>query len=940
MAKIKFKPVNPQVNFPEMEEGIIKYWQENKIFEKSLEQTKDGEKWNFLDGPPFITGLPHYGSLLSSIPKDVFPRYKTMNGYNVRRVWGWDCHGLPAENKVEEKLGITRKKDIEEKIGIKKFIDECKLYVDQVSTEWEWYIDHVGRWVDFKNAYRTMDTPYMESVMWVFKQMYDKGYIYKGLRVSLFCPHCSTPISNFEVAMDGDNYKEITEPSNTYKYQLEGEKNTYLLAWSTTPWNKIATPALAVNSKLKYVKVQQGSEKYILAKTTLKILKSDEKYKILEELSGKDLLGKKFTPHYDFYKIDPGKKAFIVIGGDFVTADEGTGIVTIAAYGEDDLKAMNENNIQIVLHVDEEGILKKESPFAGQYYLKVNKLVNEDLQKRGLMYKEENYTHTVPTCWRCHTRLFYSPQNAWYVNVQKLKNSMKKTGEEANWVPKHFKYGRYLKSLENAPDWCISRSRYWGSPVPVWECECGENIVPESIADLEKLSGTKIKDLHKPEIDDVTIKCPKCGKQAKRVPEVLDSWIEAGSAPYAERHYPFEKIDIGEFFPPDFITEYTGQIRAWFYVLHVISTAIFGQKAFKNVLVTGVILGTDGRKMSKNYGNYPDPKEMLQKYGGDALRLYLLGSPVMQGEDIKISEDAYRDQVKGLLLILWNIYNFFITYAIVDDFQPSDKPFTPKNVLDKWILSRLAGNVDAITTKGYEKYNTNEVVAGFTQMMQDLSLWYVRRSRDRVGPTAKDKADKADAYQTLWTVLVQYSKVLAPTIPFTAEEIFTNLTGKASVHLASWPTPPKTWANKEIETSMDLAWNLSSKIHAFRKEANLKVRIPLRTLNYKAPKELTDEFIAIVQAETNVQKLNFAGTADEIKIEGKTSADNQDLVAGEAREIIRNIQVARKEAKCNLDEFVTVKLSTWPKGFEDEIKRQTLAKDLVKSEKLEIIRDK
>jgi isoleucyl-tRNA synthetase len=938
MSAKKFKPVDPHVDFPALEEKILKYWKANKIFEKSLDKNPKSNSWTFLDGPPFITGLPHYGSLLSSIPKDVFPRYMTMKGYYVRRVWGWDCHGLPAENKVEEKLGIKRKKDIEEKIGVKKFIDECKLYVNEVSSEWEWYIDHVGRWVDFKNAYRTMDTPYMESVMWVFKQMYDKGFIYKGMRVSLYCPHCSTPISNFEVAMDADNYKEITEPANTYKYQLAGEKDTYLLAWSTTPWNKIATPALAVNPKIKYVKVKQGDEKYILAKSTLKHLKKEPKHKILEEFPGSKLVGTKFVPHYDFYIIDPGKKAAVVIPGDFVTADEGTGIVTIAAYGEDDLRAMQENNIQIVLHVDEEGILKKGVPWEGEYYLKVNKLVNADLAKRGLMYKEDGYTHTVPTCWRCQTRLFYSPQDAWFVNVQKLKSQMKKTNEEVNWVPKHFKYGRYLKSLENAPDWCISRSRYWGSPVPVWECtKCDGQIVPGSIEELEKLSGQKIKDLHKPEIDAVLIKCPKCTGDAKRVAEVLDSWIEAGSAPYAERHYPFEKINLDEFFPPDFITEYTGQIRAWFYVLHVISTAIFGKKAFKNVLVSGVILGTDGRKMSKNYGNYPDPKEMLQKYGGDALRLYLMGSPVAKGEDILISEEAYRQQVRGLMLILWNIYNFFITYANIDGWSPSSTPQESKNVLDRWMLSRLASSINNLTQKGYEKFDTQEVVSQFEIFTKDLSLWYIRRQRDRVGPTVDDTQDKNWAHQTLWTVLKTYVQVLAPLIPFLTEEIYTNLTGEESVHLSSWPKL-EIKNEQALEKNMQFALNLTSQIHAFRKETGVKVRTPFKIIAYKAPQELSEELTKIVLDETNAYKLSYKGKSTRIEITADKSPNNQDLVAGEARDIIRQIQVARKEANCDLAEKVAVKLPDWPKEFEEEIKKQTLSSKLIKSENLEIVR--
>ncbi len=397
-AKKYFEPVDPKVSFPALEEKTLKFWAQNKTFEKSVESRPADKTWTFLDGPPFITGLPHYGTLLSSIPKDLFPRFWTMKGYRVRRVWGWDCHGLPAENKVETKLGLTSKRDIEEKIGVKKFIDECKLYVSEVSGEWKWYVDHIARWVDFDNAYKTMDLSYMESVMWVFSQMYKKGFIYKGLRVSLYCPHDSTPISNFEVAMDADNYKELTEPTNTYKYQLEDDKDTYFLAWSTTPWNKLATPALAVNPKLKYVKVRQGKEYYILAKTTLKTLVG--KYQIVEEYKGSDLVGKKFVPHYDFFKIDEGKKAFIVIAGNFVTALEGTGIVTIAAYGEDDLKAMQKNNIQIVMHVDEEGMITKDSPIGpGKYYLSVNKLVNEDLVKRGLMYKEEMHNHKMLGMW-------------------------------------------------------------------------------------------------------------------------------------------------------------------------------------------------------------------------------------------------------------------------------------------------------------------------------------------------------------------------------------------------------------------------------------------------------------------------------------------------------------------------------------------------------------
>ena len=909
-----FQPVTSQVNFPELEERVIAYWKEHKIFEKSIESRPADKTWTFLDGPPFITGLPHYGTLLSSIPKDLFPRYWTMKGYRVRRVWGWDCHGLPAENKVEVKLKLKSKRDIEEKIGVKKFIDECKSYVQDVSGEWEWYVDHIGRWVDFKNAYKTMDLPYMESVMWVFKQMYDKNLIYKGLRVSLYCPHDVTPISNFEVAMDADNYKEVTEPTAVFMYRLADEKDTYFLAWSTTPWNKLATPALAVHPKLTYVKVQQGNEKYILAKSTIKML-TDTPYTILEEFTGETLVGKKFELHYDFYKIDEGKRAGVVIPGDFVTSDEGTGIVTIAAYGEEDLAVMQKENIQIVLHVDEEGVMKPEVPkWAGKFYLDVDPLVIDDLKSRGLLYRVDSYTHAVPTCWRCHTRLYYAPQNAWYVNVATLKDKMKVTNEKVNWYPEHFKYGRYLKSLENAPDWCISRSRYWGSPVPVWECPDGHRFVPGSIAELEQASGAKITDLHKPEIDDVKVTCKECKKSSTRVPEVLDSWIEAGSAPFAERHFPFDKtLDLKTFFPPDFIVEYTGQIRAWFYVLHVIATALYDSPAFKNVVVTGVILGTDGRKMSKNYGNYPDPKELLQKYGGDALRLYLLGAPVMHGEDIRISELDYKNQVRGLLLLLWNVYNFFVTYANMDNWSPGGQVST--DVMDRWIISRKNGMMKHMTS-AYESYDTPKIVEHAWNFMQDLSTWYVRRSRNR---------KNADMYQTLWTVLTEYCMATAPIIPFVTEEIYRNITGKESVHLESWPATGAV--DETLEKEMDVARKIVEQGHAIRQEQKMKVRQPLASLTAKTPTVLSSEILHVIEQELNVKKaIHDVG---EFSVTLDMTLTDELRQEGTARDLVRQIQGLRKEKGCAIDARIALILpqaaKTLPKELITYIQKETLA---------------
>lgn len=912
----KFKSVSSQVNFAQNEENLLKFWKENKIFEKSIDTRPEDKRWTFLDGPPFVTGTPHYGSLLSSIPKDVFGRYWTMKGYRVRRVWGWDGHGLPVENKVENKLKIKRKRDIEEKVGVKKFIEECLGYVNQVSSEWEWYIDHIGRWVDFKNAYKTWDLPYMESVMWVFKQMYDKDLIYKGLRVSLYCPHCATPISNFEVAMDTDNYKDITESTAVFKYPLKDEKNTYLLAWSTTPWNKLVTPALAINPRLTYVKVSIGEENYILAKGTLKILQ--EKYERLEEFKGEKLLGREFIPHFNFYKIDEGKKAFIVVGDEFVTEEEGTGIVTLAVYGEEDLKVMQRENIQLVMHLNEEGIIEDYVPnFGGLNYLEANDKVLEDLKTRGFIYKTDSYTHSVPFCWRCATRLYYAPKDAWFVNIQKIKPQLFKNNETINWFPKHFKSGRFAKSMEAAPDWNISRNRYWGSPVPVWECECGERIVPGSIKELEALSGHKITNLHKPDIDRVEIKCPKCSRMAKRVPEVLDSWIEAGSASFAERHFPFERgVNLEDFFPPDFIAEYTGQIRAWFYVLHVIGTALYDSPAFKNVLVEGVMLGTDGRKMSKNYNNYPDPKRLMQQYGGDSLRLYLLGSPIMKGEDVNFSNDGVPEVTRGFMLILWNSYKYFVDYANTFGWIKSN--LDDLNVLDKWILSKTSRLIIDLT-KSFENYDTFNTVKCLREFaVGDLSTWYIRRSRDRI--SGNNEVERNAALSVLHKVLIIYSKLLSPIAPFMSEEIFKNLTGEESVHLQDFPKEDKSLIDENLIKDMDLIRKITEAGHARRKDAGIKLRQPLASVLYKLPEKLSDAFEKILAEELNVKKVEYQKSPKfepEVILETKITQELKE--EGEARDLIRQIQQLRKDHGLTLADKTKVIVSWWPIKFESQI---------------------
>lgn len=937
---MKLKPVASQVNLFQTEEQTVKFWKDNQIFEKSIEQRPANKRWNFLDGPPFVTGTPHYGSLLSSIPKDLFGRYYTMKGYRVRRVWGWDGHGLPIENKVEQELGIKSKREIEEKVGIRQFIDKCLVYVNQTSADWQWYVDHIGRWVDFKNAYKTWDINYMETVMWIFKNIYQKGYIYKGFQVILFCPHCSTPISNFEVAMDPDNYKMVTELANTYKYKIKGQDKTFILAWSTTPWNKIVTLALAVNPNLDYIKVKQGDEIYILAQNALKLLTAEPKYQVSEKFKGEKLLGLEFEPHYDFYKIEPGKKAFIIIAGDFVNAEEGTGVVTIAAYGQEDLKAMQEENIQVVLHLDDEGRVLPDIPkFGGMYYLEANAAVNEDLRRRGLLYDEKPFTHSVPHCWRCGTRLYYSPKDAWYINIQELRPRMFANNKQVNWYPAYFKQGRFTKSIEAAPDWNISRNRYWGSPIPVWECECGEVFVPGSIQELEEQSGQKITNLHKPQIDEVTIRCSKCQKEVKRVPEVLDSWFEAGSASFAERHYPFETGEkLEDFFPPDFVAEYTGQIRAWFYVLLAITTALLDTKAYKNVLVEGVLLGTDGRKMSKNYRNFPDPKLVLEKYGGDALRAYLLSAPVMHGEDMSFSEKGVIENYR-FLLIFWNSYKFLVDYASLHNWDCSRKlqPVAELKVLDRWVLARLT-DLAGEMNKALDGYNAIKAVEVFKNfILDDFSTWYIRLSRERVGLSAEG-TDRDNALAVMYGVLVVLSKLGAPLIPFISEEIYKNLTADLSVHLVDYPTGDKTLLNKKLVEDMALVRKLVELGHAQRKQAGVKLRQPLAQFSYSSPTKLSGDLETILAQELNVEAVKFVKAADRLSAVLDTEISAQLAEKGKVRELIRQIQQMRRQQQLTLADKAKVKSNYIPQdpNLLEIVLKQTNSIALQKGDSLQV----
>jgi len=929
----KFKNIPQNISFSSLEEEIIKFWKENKIFEKSVESRPEENSYSFYDGPPFITGMPHHGHLLSSIAKDVIPRYWTMKGKRVRRVWGWDCHGLPAENKVEEILGLKNKKDIET-IGIKKYIDACYDYVQNVSQEWPWYVDHIGRWVDLEHAYKTMDLEYMESVMWVFSEIYKKGLIYKGNRISLYCPRCSTPLSNFEIAMD-NSYKDVEDPAISIKFKL-ADRDAYVLAWTTTPWTLPGNLALAVNKNETYSEIKVNNENLILAKARIDAVLTDQKYEVVNEFKGQDLIGLSYEPLYNFFETT--EKDYKIYHADFVSMTDGTGIVHIApGFGEDDAFLGKENYLSIIDHVDDEGkIIDKVTPFAGLFVKKADPLVIEDLKNRNLLFKEEKITHSYPFCYRCSTPLIYKSQTAWYLNVQSIKDNMRKTNQKINWVPEHIKDGRFGQGIETAPDWCLSRSRFWASPIPVWECSCGQNFVPSSIAELEAKSGKKVTNLHKPDIDEVTIKCDKCGKEVHRVPEVLDCWFESGAMPYAQIHYPFENKEFFKnSFPADYIIEYIGQTRGWFYTLHVLSNALFASESFKNCVVTGTIMGTDGRKMSKLFKNYPDTKMVLQKYGGEAMRLYLMSGVIMVGENMNINEKEIDNQVKNILLPLWNSFKYFLTYANLFDFVPQDNPQNSTNVLDQWIQNQT-NNLTSNLSKFLEEYNLPNATRLIETYVNDLSRWYIRQSRDRF------VNGDSQALQTLWQVLVQFSLTTAPIIPFITEYFWQNLVvpinskKPESIHLEFYPSTNSV--DQKIIDNMIIVQQICEQGNMIRKTNQISTRQPLAklTISTNQKLDLSENLLEIVKNELNVKEIEIIKSSDNLTVSLDLNLTDELKAEGEARDLIRSIQSLRKEANLDLKDKVKVFAPEWSKMFEQEILSKTLAVSIEKSSELKI----
>ncbi|MDB5170963.1 MAG: ileS [Candidatus Saccharibacteria bacterium] len=934
----------------EYEKDLVEYWKKHKTFEKSVEQRPADNAYVFYDGPPFITGVPHHGTLLTSIVKDAVPRYQTMKGKRVERRWGWDTHGLPAEVFVEKKLGIHDKRDIGTKVSLEDYITACRETMVQTGDLWESTIDRIGRWVDFKGAYKTMDKDYMESVWWAFKKLYENGKIYEGEKVLLYCTRDATPISKAEVAMD-NSYQDVTDPSVYVKLKLK-DSDASLLAWTTTPWTLPANTAAAVNVDAEYAEVQVGDERLIIAKDRLKNVLTDEKhnavdYTVVKTYRGSEFVGKEYEPLFE----DRGKNAHKVWGADYVTLDDGTGIVHLApAYGEEDYAFAKEKSFPFVSVIDDSGFYT-EGEWQGQQVWEANKQIAKDLHARGVVWKIDYIRHSYPHCHRCGTKLMYRAHPSWFMDIDGQREQMLEQNGDVNWFPEHIKHGRFAKTVQTAPDWNLSRDRFWATAMPVWKGvdEHGkEHIkVVGSYEELQQLSGVTLDDYHRPWIDSVVFTVD--GVEYKRIDKVLDCWFESGSMPFAQFHYPFENVEkFEQNFPGDFIVEYVPQVRAWFYYMHAISVGLFGKPAFKNALVHGTIAGNDGRKMSKSFGNYTDPNELMDEYSADSLRLLLLNSPLLNGEDFTLKDKDVSDVARKLSMV-WNMYDFFTLYADVDQWEspgvvngtlPDPTPDLT-NPLDQWIVSRVhqvAGEVE----QHMESYDLSAATKPLLPFIDDASNWYVRHSRKRFWKSDND-ADKANAYRTLHYVLVQLSMVMAPFTPFLAEELYRKLTGGESVHLLDWPEPGHI--NELVIQEMQHTREAITLGLAQRASAGIKVRQPLASATVVNAFDIGEtnghlaSYLDIIKEELNVKDVKLergdgkAGISVELDLELTDDLRQEGLM----REVVRNVQQARKNAGLEVDDRIHLqlestgdKLSTLLKNHKltEVISQETLAESL------------
>ncbi len=897
------------------EREILEFWEKDKTFEKSIEKTKKGKPYIFYDGPPFATGLPHYGHLLASILKDVFPRFFTMNGRLVNRNWGWDCHGLPVENVAEKELGLKSKDEIE-KMGVKKFNDFCRGKVLTYAKEWEKTINRIGRWVDFENGYRTMDTKYIESIWWAFKELYEKGYMYEGEKILMYCPHCSTPLAKSEIAMD-NSYKLVKDVSVVVKFKIVDEKDTYALSWTTTPWTLPSNLALTVNPNLDYAFVEDKTDgnTYLLAKDLVKnFYKSEKDYIIKQIIKGKELEGKSYEPLYPYFK--DTQNAFKIILGDFVTEEDGTGIVhTAPAFGEDDNLVCRRYKIPMVQPVDENGHFTKEvADYVGEYVHDINEKIVIDLKKSGRAILSKKIEHEYPFCYRCETKLMYRALPAWFVNIEKIRSRLQELNLEINWIPHFLKEGRMKNNIELAPDWNITRNRYWASAIPIWKSEYGKVKVIGSIEELKKYAKNLPKgevDLHKDYLDRVKLEIN--GEEYMRIPEVLDCWFESGGMTFAQFHYPFENKEFFENnFPAQFVVEYIGQTRAWFYYMIVLSAILFDKIPFENVLTTGTILAEDGQKMSKSKKNYPDPDIVIRKYGSDALRFYLLQSSVMSADNFNFSERGLEEVYKKIMLLLYNVNNFYSMNAKKTDTKYIESP----EFMDRWIISRLNSLVKNVK-ENLESYNTLKSCTEITNFVDDLSTWYVRNSRDRFNDGDK-KVGK-----TLRHVLEVSSKVIAPVIPFVAEKIYQTLNGKkSSVHLQDWPDYNDKKIDSNLEEKMKLVREVVSKGLRQRDQNNVPLKWPLALASisyYKPFLQGEEDMQRIIKRELNVKELEvLPGSEEEINTNLNFNVTPELEAEGYAREISRNVQAFRKKLGLNKKDVINLEIII-PKSFHDII---------------------